>query len=218
MNKDFYEKHWKGSDRTEGFSMKILKESVSESSILDLGCGDGAHLKVLLEKDAGRRVHGVDVSVEAVERARKNGIPAEVGDISSPLRFSDDSFEAVLLLDVLEHFLEPRKLIREAARVASKSIYISVPNFVSLPARLQVLRGGVPENNSRSKGHVYWFTRTVLKKMLDDADLKVEREYTHTFWQDKPLLGVVTGAGLRFFPSVFGLSFVVRAVKRNSEQ
>lgn len=218
MSKAFYEKYWEESNREEGFSMRILKEIASEASILDLGCGDGAHLKVLREGYPEKTVHGIDVSHQAVERARKDGISAEVGDITQPLPFADKSFEAVLLLDVLEHFLEPEKILCEAARVAGKAVYISVPNFVSLPARVQVLRGNVPENNSRSKGHIYWFTHAVLEKMLDDAGLRIQGEYTHTFWEGRPFLGTLSGMGLKMFPALFGLSFVVRAVHKNSRQ
>ena len=52
-----------------------------------------------------------------------------------------------MLLDVLEHHFEPSKLLAEAIRVSRKYIVLSVPNFNSLKARLQVLFGKVPLNN-----------------------------------------------------------------------
>jgi len=55
------------------------------------------------------------------------------------------------MLDILEHLYYPKALLLEASRVADKVIF-SVPNFSSLPARMQTLFGLVPENNTAKKG------------------------------------------------------------------
>jgi len=75
-----------------------------EARIADLGCGDGAILHFLLE--AGyRRVIGIDVSDEQIQRAHGLGLSqVRRGDIDTFLASADDrSFDVILLIDVLEH-------------------------------------------------------------------------------------------------------------------
>lgn len=84
-------------------------------SVLDVGCGAGsvsAHLA-----QVGCCVHGLDLVEAAVERARSKGLDAVVHDVQEGLPHRDGSFDAVLLLDILEHVFDPLALLEEARRV-----------------------------------------------------------------------------------------------------
>ena len=107
-------------------------------------------------------------------------------------------------------------MFKEAARVSSEAVYISVPNFASLPARLQVLRGRVPENNTRRKGHVVWFTKAVLEELVREVGLGIDKAVYHTFWEHIPFLGVIMKRLAYLWPSLFSLSFIVRVVKHHA--
>src|ERR1043166_2084581 len=92
---------------------------------------------------------GLDISEQAVQKCKTAGLDARVFDFAGqPLPFQDRSFDSVVALDVLEHLYDPAQVLREAFRVSRKRVIVSVPNFNSLPARLQVLLGRVPENNT----------------------------------------------------------------------
>jgi len=87
--------------------------------ILDVGCGAG-FISNLLAGD-GYDMHGLDQSKRSIAVAERH-IPAgrkvhyTSGDAYA-LPYPDGSFDAVLLLDFLEHVEEPKRAIAEAARV-----------------------------------------------------------------------------------------------------
>ena len=64
-----------------------------------------------------RALHGHRRISEAVEIAIGHGRNVRHGDVETPLPFAAQSFDAVVLKDVLEHVLDPVALVREAHRV-----------------------------------------------------------------------------------------------------
>ena len=196
-----------------GFNKKMVLDSFKENSVLDIGCGDGFLLKKLLEKNKNIKALGVDISPVALGKAKENGIDTMLSDITEALPFENNSFESVLLLDVLEHMFQPEPVLKEAARIAERYVYISVPNFVSLPARMQVLFGKVPENNTLRKGHIFWTTRKVLHSLIKKCGLKIEKEVYTTFWEDKLILGLVMKVLAKIKPELFTLAFAIKVRK-----
>lgn len=191
-----------------GFSKKVLLREVEAESVLDIGCGDGLLLKELLNKGKVKRAVGLDASPNALDLAKKNGIDCRIFNIVEPLPFSDNSFDTVLLIDVMEHLFEPELVLKEAVRIAKNNVFISVPNFNSLPARIQMLLGKIPENNSSRKGHVYWFNYDRLSEILKRSGLRIEKKYFNTF---EPK--IINNIFLKLFPGLFSLSFVLKTKK-----
>jgi len=195
-------KRWENNNQRVVFRHKEALKMVGRGNVLDIGCGDGLFLSMLKNNE----VEGVDVSNEGLKKCVEKGLKVSLCDFSKDkLPFSDDKFDNVIILDVLEHLYFPGPLLEEAKRVSKKNIIISVPNFNSLPARLQILFGKVPENNVANKGHIYWFNLNILKKMLEDNGLKIVDLRMNTFWR----LNFFT----KIFPSLFALSFVLRVEK-----
>jgi len=156
----------------------------------------------------------LDISDEAVRKCGEKGFKAEVFDASTGmLPFKDGEFDCAVMLDVLEHLYSPENLLAEAKRVSREYLVISVPNFNSLPARVQVLRGDVPENNKRGKHHFFWFNYKILKGLLYENQLKIIAIKTNTFWENKFIFKYLMKFFSKFFPSLFALSFVVKVVK-----
>ncbi len=209
--KEFEDARWRGSDQTRGFRQSEALRMISKGQkVLDIGCGDGLLLEALVKK--GAVVSGVDISEEGVKKCRAKGLDVSVSDAShEKLPFPDHSADVVTLLDILEHVYSPEVLLKEAVRVSRGNLIIGVPNFNSLPARVQVLLGKVPENNLPHKGHLYWFNYGVLLKLLKKNNLRIEEMRGNTFWENAPLFGLVMKGLCRLFPSLFALSFVVKA-------
>lgn len=190
------------------YANRTIAAAIEPGTTLDLGCGDGTLLALLSKR--GISGIGLDLSEKAVSLARGRGLDCRVSDLTEPLPFADRSFENVLLVDVLEHLYSPDHLLKEAARVSSRFIYISTPNFVSLPARLQVLRGRVPENNTPRDGHIYWMTEKVIARLIDRAGLVLDQVWDNTFWQNRPFIGPFMRILVRKWPSLFTLAFIRR--------
>jgi len=210
----FENNRWKKSDQAVVFRHDAVLRMIDGGSVLDLGCGDGLLLSLLRKRGLGGK--GFDISDEAVARCRARGFDVDKFDFSTPnLPIGQNTYENVVLLDVLEHLYYPAALLAEAARVSKNYVIAAVPNFNSLPARLQVMLGLVPENNRPRKGHVYWFNGKILINMMEKTGLEiVEIEY-NTFWSHKPIIGVLLNYLARIFPSLFALSFIVKARKCN---
>jgi SAM-dependent methyltransferase len=94
------------------------------SSLLEIGCGVGAQLRLLFRRYPGLHATGIDISENQIQRARlllaKELSEGQVelhtcrGDA---LPFAESSFDVVYICFVLEHVPDPVAVIREAARV-----------------------------------------------------------------------------------------------------
>jgi SAM-dependent methyltransferase len=111
--------------------------------VLDLGSGDG---RISAELAAtGAEVTGVDPSEAALARARaahpELTFVAPAADGSLP--FEDSSFDAVALLNVLEHVADTQRLMSEARRVTVPGgwIAIAVPYHGRIQGAVRALNG-----------------------------------------------------------------------------
>ena len=205
---------WSSRDSWLGFNHESALEMIDDGSVLDLGCGDGTFLDSL--KSRGNIAEGLDISQEAIKKCEAKGHKVKLFNFSvGQLPYADNSFDYVVMLDVLEHLYNPDALLVEAKRVSKQFVILSVPNFSSLPVRAQVFLGKVPENNKRGKGHVFWFNWNILIRMLQVRELKIIASKYRTFWQNKPVIGVVMRLLMNAMPNLFALSLVVKASKNN---
>ena len=208
---NFENEKWRGKKQGINFRLKAALAMIEKGPILDLGCGDGIFLELL--KENGIAGEGLDISEVAVEKAKNKGLLVKQFDFSgSPLPFVDGAFASAVLLDVLEHLYQPQNVLREAGRVA-REVVAAVPNFNFLPARLQALRGRAPENNLPKKGHIYWFNLSVLENLLKESGLAIAEMKTNTIFENRFLLKDIFKLLAKVFPSLFALSFVVKAKK-----
>jgi SAM-dependent methyltransferase len=89
------------------------------SSVLDVGCGDGRVGRAVAQRLGATTLRGVDLLVNPGDVLA--GAAIREGE---PLPFADRSFEVVLLADVLHHAEDPRRLLAESLRVASRVVAI----------------------------------------------------------------------------------------------
>jgi len=209
--KQFENNRWGRDDQVICFRHRAALGMINGGTVLDLGSGDGLFLSLLREK--GVPGEGLDISEEGVAKTRSKGLKSSIFDFNEKIPSGDNTFDTVVMLDLLEHLYDPETLLAEAARVSKKSVIISVPNFNSLPARLQVMFGRVPENNRPNKGHIFWFNYDNLSKMFQENNLKVSEIKTNTFLENAFLIGAVMKFLARIVPPLFALSFVIKLSK-----
>ena len=133
-------------------TIEMLVGSISPNKILDIGCGEGKVLEQLRASHPAPST-GIDLDPARIclARSQSRDIPFAVGNAQG-LPFEDNSFDFVMILEVLEHVGEPDVVLREAFRVTSKFLLASVPNEpwwrIGNLARLKYIRdlGNTPEH------------------------------------------------------------------------
>jgi len=94
-----------------------------------------------------------------------------------PLPFPDETFNVVLLMDVLEHLYDPSFALKEIARVIRTDGYLCLrtPNCASLKNRARVLLGKSPYHDLKGWlfNHRFYVPKTGEKKFQGHI-----REYT----------------------------------------
>ena len=81
--------------------------------ILDVGCGVGAYVSKF--RGFSEDVYGVDVDEEKIHKAAQT-LPRVLPAEAEALPFRDDSFDVILLHEVIEHVRSDKQTIREAMR------------------------------------------------------------------------------------------------------
>lgn len=107
---------------------EMLKQTEAET-VLDAGCGEGFVIDYLHQQDPSLQFTGVDIDEDAIAYAKEHfGDYARfrTGSIYK-LPFSDNSFDAILCSEVLEHLDRPERAIEELKRVAREHVLITVP-------------------------------------------------------------------------------------------
>ncbi len=112
-----------------------------KSSVLDLGCGTG-DLLYLLIKEKNVRGQGIEIDDQAIYKCVAKGLNVFHGDIDSGLaEFSDKSFDYVILNQSLQQIYHVEKVVNDALRVGKKVI-VGFPNFAYYKARWQMFFNG----------------------------------------------------------------------------
>jgi len=111
------------------------------TSVLDLGCGTG-DLLYLLIKEKNIHGQGIEIDNQAIYKCVAKGLNVFHGDIDSGLsEFSDKSFDYVILNQSLQQIYHVEKVLNDALRVGKKVI-VGFPNFAYYKARWQMLFNG----------------------------------------------------------------------------
>jgi len=99
----------------------------TNAKLLDVGCGGGFFLK---QAEKFLDCVGIDFSREALIQAKKNCNSKLVLASASLLPFKNNSFDFIVCLGSLEHFIDMDKSLKEMNRVLKKNgkINIYVPN------------------------------------------------------------------------------------------
>ncbi len=138
------------------------------SRVLDIGAGSGAVLTAA--REAGIAAEGVEINAAYAAAHAEAGLKVHYGafpDDFTPERLG--RFDAIALLDVLEHMADPVAFLSEVARYLNEGglIAIQTPNFDSLLLQIEG-----PANHNFCSGHWNHFTPKTLARAARAAGLR----------------------------------------------
>ena len=133
--------------------------------VLDVGCGRGV-LGAQLEAATRWTVDGVDLDAEAIAAAAPGRGTHTVRDLLAEAPASAaESYDAVILYDVLEHLENPVALAAAARRELKRGGLV----LVNVPALPRYLSG-----YDRAVGHLRRYDRPGLRATLESAGYRVQ--------------------------------------------
>jgi 2-polyprenyl-3-methyl-5-hydroxy-6-metoxy-1,4-benzoquinol methylase len=133
--------------------------------LLDVGCFEGAFL--CGARELGWGVTGTETSHSAVSFARDvRKLDVRLGALEEA-SFPAESFDAVVLLDVVEHLPDPRRTLEEVYRVVRPggAVYLWTPNFDSLTRRVAGRHWGAVV----FPWHLHLFTADTLARAVEQV-------------------------------------------------
>jgi 2-polyprenyl-3-methyl-5-hydroxy-6-metoxy-1,4-benzoquinol methylase len=122
-------------DKTVSKIQQLTAQRLSEIKIIDIGCGDG---QLELRLNPQLNILGIDVSETSIERAKKNDKQSiQHGNhrfnVQNALNlpFGEESFDLIIMVEVLEHFIQPEMRLSYLSKFlkVGGSIVATVPNI-----------------------------------------------------------------------------------------
>jgi 2-polyprenyl-3-methyl-5-hydroxy-6-metoxy-1,4-benzoquinol methylase len=138
-------------------------------SILDIGCGTGNNL---IELSKLGQAIGLDDSQEAIDFCRQRGLYDVVKQNAEEINLSDNSFNVITMLDVLEHVQDDNKVLNNCYNLCKKDglMLITVPAY-----------GFLWSEHDEALQHKRRYTASELRNKLILANFKIIKlSYTIT--------------------------------------
>jgi 2-polyprenyl-3-methyl-5-hydroxy-6-metoxy-1,4-benzoquinol methylase len=130
------------SDVIYKLAISLLNSLQSPGDLLEYGAGTGSLIKCLLDSNYRGKITGTDIF------ARPAFLPNDVhwiqSDLNNSLEIPDESFDAIVSTEVIEHLENPRATFREFHRLLRPhgTIIITTPNQESVRSFCCLLAGG----------------------------------------------------------------------------
>jgi SAM-dependent methyltransferase len=156
------EKPFLGS--SHDWAIKTLHQLPKIGDLLDIGPGSGVIAKLL-----GSPSHIIAVEPDRSSWEHLRPLYATVHENVNDLA-PEESFDSILLLDVLEHVSDPATLLASATQRLRPGghLLISVPNIAHFAIRLMLLLGFFPEMNKGplDRTHLKFFTLSTITNLI----------------------------------------------------
>ena len=167
--------------------------------VLDLGCGNGDYSQRL--SSLGFDVTATDLDTERFRY--QDNFKFRACDITKGLPFDNESFDYILLLEVVEHLKNPYFVFSEILRVLKKDgvFILSTPNILNIKSRLRYLAEGAYEffreppldqlQNPKEKVfnlHIAPYRYHELEYLLGATGFKIKQIFTSVY--EDQLLGI----------------------------
>jgi len=158
---------------SEKLDRYILKNIVvdDETTVLDLGCGDGRFLQKIRGLNSNNILYGLDISEKMLEIGRSKNIERcdfSLGD-STYLPYSDGRIDLIVCLNSFHHYSTPSLTIKEIKRVLSSGGRVVIGDIFTLPIIREIINLYLPYSRS---GDYKMYSKKSLDKIFSAEGFK----------------------------------------------
>lgn len=151
-----------------------------QSSLLDIGCGEG-DLLAWLQEHRQVQGRGIELSQGGVNRSISRGLSVIQGDADTDLHFyPDQAYDYAVLSQTLQTLRAPKEVLEQLMRIARHAI-VSVPNFGHWKNRLYLaFNGTMPVTKTLSHQwydtpNIHFCTITDFVNLCEALGLTIEK-------------------------------------------
>lgn len=168
----------------EGLDLK------NKEKILDLGCGDGFYIHMLTQLPVKLDITGFDYDQVVLKNARKNLGTKKVKLVSGTaekMPFKNNTFDKIIMTEVLEHVEDDKKALKEVHRILKKNgiLTFTVPSY-NFPFLWDPINWGLQKVFNKHIGgigffagiwayHLRLYKKKNLINLFKQADFKIEK-------------------------------------------
>jgi len=153
----------------------ILDHQVKNNKVCEVGCGSGACLTEMRKYNGDAKLYGYDIAPDAADfwkQYTSENIHFESGDF---LAMETPYFDLILILDVLEHVVDPHDFLCRIRDRAECFIF----HFPLDLSSISVLRESPLLYVRKKVGHIHYFTKGLALELLNECGFEiVEFRYT----------------------------------------
>ena len=173
-----------------------------EQRVLEFGCGRGVFARAVRQRCPQLSHYvGIDIHLESVQEAAAAMTSALCRNVDRIAEWDADpelaaaapadTFDTVILGDVLEHLVDPERCLTHARQLVQPSgrVLACIPNVQDWSVFVQLVRGSWPRLDSGlfDRTHLRWFTLDDMVRLFNAAGLEVQSVTPRVFDRDQGL-------------------------------
>ncbi|MBU4140145.1 MAG: class I SAM-dependent methyltransferase, partial [Euryarchaeota archaeon] len=157
---------------------KIYEQIPHGSRVLEIGCADGRLANMLTIKKKCK-VYCVekDHAMACIARGKCEQM-LNIDIESTALPFDNGFFDCMIMGNVLEHMVEPEKVLKDIRKYLSDDSFLiySVPSIVNWHSRLTIFFGKFEyaDRGVFDRTHLHFYNLNSAKKLASDAGYRIE--------------------------------------------
>ncbi len=155
--------------------LERIERLATRGKILDIGSSAGFFLAEA--KNRGWDTTGIEFSSWSKKYAEEHFGLTIYNQPLERMNWQKESFDAITMLDVIEHLTDPRHVLAEVKKILKPNgvLVLTTPNI-----------GGLASKLTKEKwyailpGHLFYFSSKTLEKTLNEAGFRAVQKKTHT--------------------------------------
>jgi 2-polyprenyl-3-methyl-5-hydroxy-6-metoxy-1,4-benzoquinol methylase len=147
--------------------------------ILEVGCGAGHTLKKLKELGKANEIVGIEINEQVTQNLSDTLDRFYIGDVETiDLPYTENYFDYILFGDVLEHLINPRRVLHSYKSLLRDDGHIiaSIPNIKHHSVLLRLIffdEFHYTDAGILDSSHLRFFTKKEIVKMFHDEKFEV---------------------------------------------